>query len=286
MLVVKDKHFFLNNKSMSKNISFFNDNFIEHKELKFEDFHRLRFSDSLFESMLAVKGKVPLLDYHLKRLLHSCQYLQLDFPTIDFEETIKSLLEQNGFQDKARLRLTVFRKNGDLYSPEGSESSILIEVEEYTKDLFQNINEIGVYSENKKPLTIYSLLKSGNALHYVIAKQFAKTNGYDEVLIMNPNTEIIEAASNNVFYIHEGKIYTPSTSTGCVNGVMKKFLCEEIIEDITYAACLQDDLQRFDEIFLTNAVGMIQPVLKYEEKTYSSEITNQIIDKVKAKLGI
>lgn len=271
---------------MSKNISFFNENYIPHNELRFEDFHRLRFADSLFESMLAVNGKVPLLDYHLKRLLHSCEYLQLDFPVIDFQETIHSLLEKNNFNNKARLRLTVFRKNGALYSPEGKESSILIEAEEYTKELFQNINEIGVYSENKKPLTIYSLLKSGNALHYVIAKQFAQTHGYDEVLIMNPNTEIIEAASNNVFYIHDGKIYTPSTSTGCVNGVMKKFLCEEIIEDITYAACLQDDLERFDEIFLTNAVGLIQPVLKYGEKEYQSEKTNQIIEKVKNKLGI
>lgn len=271
---------------MSKNISFFSEKYIPHSELKFEDFHRLRFSDSLFESMLAVNGKVPLIDYHLKRLLHSCQYLQLDFPTIDFEETITELLIKNKFKNKARLRLTVFRKNGELYSPDGNESSILIEAEEYTKELFQTINEIGVYSENKKPLTIYSLLKSGNALHYVIAKQFAKTHGYDEVLIMNPNTEIIEAASNNVFYIHEGKIYTPSTSTGCVNGVMKKFLTEEIIEDITYAACLQDDLERFDEIFLTNAVGLIQPVLKYEGKEYTSEITNQLIEKVKIKLGL
>lgn len=271
---------------MSKNISFFNGDYIPHHELRFEDFHRLRFADSLFESMLCIKGEVPLLTYHLNRLRPSCQYLQMDFPELDFEQILKYLFEQNNFEDKARVRLTVFRKNGELYSPEGNESSVLIEIDSYDKELFSPINEIGVYSENKKPLTIYSLLKSGNALHYVIAKQFAQKHGYDEVLLMNPNTEIIEAASNNVFYIHEGKIYTPSTSFGCVNGVFKKFLTEEIIDNITYAACLQDDLERFDEIFLTNAVGLIQPVLKYADKNYKSDITNQLIEKVKIKFGL
>ena len=271
---------------MSNNISFFNGEFIAHKELKFEDFHRLRFADSLFESMLCIYGEVPLLSYHLKRLKPSCQYLKLDFPELDFVQILKELFLQNKIEYKARVRLTVFRKNGELYSPEGSESSVLIEMETYDKELFAPINEIGVYSENKKPLTIYSLLKSGNSLHYVIAKQFAQSHGYDEVFLMNPNTEIIEAASNNVFYIHDGKIYTPSTSVGCVNGVLKKFLTEEIIEDITYAACLQDDLERFDEIFLTNAVGLIQPVLKYADKNYTSEITNQLIEKVKIKFGL
>ncbi|MGB1315374.1 MAG: aminotransferase class IV [Chitinophagales bacterium] len=271
---------------MTKNISFFKGEFIPFEDLRFKDFQRLRFADSLFESMLAVNGKVPLLDYHLKRLLHSCEYLQLDFPTIVFDDVISELLEKNSFDKYARLRLTVFRAEGKLYSPNGSKSFVLIEAEEYTKEFFQSINTIGVYSENKKPLTIYSLLKSGNALHYVIAKQFAQANNFDEVLIMNPNTEIIEAASNNVFYIHEGKIYTPSTSTGCVNGVMKKFLCEEIIENITYAACLQDDLERFDEIFLTNAVGLIQPVKQYGDKKYEHNITNSIIEKIKKRFEL
>lgn len=271
---------------MSKNISFFNGEHIAHNELRFEDFHRLRFSDSLFESMLCVNGEVPLLTYHINRLKHSCNYLQLDFPTLDIAATLKELCQKNKFEGKSRVRLTVFRKHGELYSPNGNESSILIEMETLKTELFQPINEIGVYSENKKPLTIYSLLKSGNALHYVIAKQYAKTYGYDEVFIMNPNTEIIEAASNNVFFIHDKKIYTPSTSTGCVNGVFKKFLTEEILENVTYAACLQDDLERFDEIFLTNAVGLIQPVKRYAEKEYTSEITQEIIEKVKKKMNL
>lgn len=271
---------------MQNNITYFNGNFIAKEELKFQDFHRLRFSDSLFESMIAIKGEIPLLSYHLKRLIHSCQYLHLDFPEINLETTIKELLSKNSFKEKARIRLTVFRKNGELYSPKGSKSSVLIEAENYTKEFFKPIENLGVYSENKKPLAIYSLLKSGNALHYVIAKQYAEANGFDEVLLMNPNTEIIEAASNNVFFIHEEKIYTPATDTGCVNGVFKKFLTTEIIDKTIFAACLQPDLENFDEIFLTNAVGMIQPVKNYGGKSYTSEITNKLISKVKNKLNL
>lgn len=271
---------------MKNNICFFNGDYLKSDDLKFKDFQRLRFADSLFESMLAVDGEIPLLKYHLERLVHSCRYLQMDLPTIDFEETIKEVLSKNNFYQKARIRLTVFRTEGELYTPIGSKSSCLIEVEEYTKELFAPINKLGVYSENKKPLTIYSLLKSGNALHYVIAKQYAVTNGFDEVLLMNPNAEIIEGASNNVFFIHGGKVYTPSTSTGCVNGVFKKFLTTEIITDITYAACLEPDMESFDEIFMTNAVGLIQPVKSFGEKEFGSEMTNEIIEKVKVRMGL
>ena len=271
---------------MQNNICFFNGDQILYKDLRFSDFHRLRFADSIFESILAIDNKIPLLKYHLERLVHSCKYLQLDFPIIDFENTIKELLIANKFNGKTRIRLTVFRTNGELYTPKGSKSSCLIELEEMNIELFKPIAKLGVYSENKKPLTIYSLLKSGNAIHYVIAKQFATKNNFDEVLLMNPNTEIIEAASNNVFFIHEKRIYTPSTSTGCVNGVFKKFLTTEIIKDITYAACLEADLENFDEIFLTNSVGLIQPVLSYGNKKYKSDITNEIIKKVKKVLNV
>lgn len=266
---------------MSSNIAFFNSDFLAFDALLFKDFHRLRYADAIFESLLAVNGEIPLLSYHLERLLHSSQYLQLNFPSIIFEDVIKLLLQKNNLYHLARIRITLFRKNGELYSPNGNESSLLIEAEEYKGELFRTIDKLGVYSENKKPLTIYSLLKSANALHYVLAKQFAQSKGFDEVLLMNPNTEIIEAASNNVFFIHENKIYTPSTSTGCVNGVMKKYLTENVIENITYAACLQDDLENFDEIFLTNAVGLIQPVKSYGNKRYTSKITDEMITKVK-----
>ena len=271
---------------MENNICFFNGDYLQSDDLRFKDFHRLRFADSLFESILAVDGEIPLLKYHLERLVHSCSYLQLDLPTIDFKETIKKVLAENNFKQKVRIRLTVFRTEGDLYTPIGSKSSCLIEVEEYTKELFAPINKLGVYSENKKPLTIYSLLKSGNAIHYVIAKQYAVSNGFDEVLLMNPNTEIIEGASNNVFFIHGGKVYTPSTSTGCVNGVLKKFLTTEIIPEITYAACLEPDMESFDEVFMTNAVGLIQPVKSFGDKEYSFEMTNEIIRKVKERLAL
>lgn len=267
-------------------ICFFNGKQIPFNDLKFRDFQRLRIADSLFESMIAINNEIPLLKYHLERLLHSCKYLQLDFPTINFEDQIKKLLEINKLYNKARIRITVFRTEGKLYTPNNSKSSILIEAEEYKKELFEKLNEIAIYSENKKPLTIYSLLKSGNALHYILAKQFAMSKNVEEVLLMNPNAEIIEGASNNVFFIHEKKIYTPSTSTGCVNGVFKKFLTTEIIKDITYASCLEPDLENFDEIFLTNAVGMIQPVLFFGNKKYSTEITETIIKDVKNKLNL
>ena len=45
MLVRTNKHLFLNNMKMTKNISFFKGEFIPFEDLKFKDFQRLRFAD-------------------------------------------------------------------------------------------------------------------------------------------------------------------------------------------------------------------------------------------------
>ena len=46
------------------------------------------------------------------------------------------------------------------------------------------------------------------------------------------------------------------------------------------------DLQKADELFITNIITGIQPVTKYRKKDFESNISNQLLIKLNAKIRL
>ena len=44
------------------------------------------------------------------------------------------------------------------------------------------------------------------------------------------------------------------------------------------------DLQKADELFLTNVISGIQPITKYRKKEYTSEFANEVTKRLNAKI--
>jgi branched-chain amino acid aminotransferase len=255
----------------------FNGEFLDESELKFTDFSRLRFADSLFESMLWYKDFIPLESYHYERLANSAQYLNLFLPNIDFQETVGELLKFQDFDaDTCRIRVTLFRNFGKLYTPDSDTSSYLIECESMHQPIFSTIENLGIYQTNKKSTDALGNLKTGNALIYVLAKQFAKAHFYDEVVLINTNNQVAETASSNIFMVKNSEVYTPPLSSGCVSGIMRNFL-EDNFEIIESNFSIEE-LKQADEIFLTNAISLVQPVLTFDKHTLSTNISKELIN--------
>ncbi len=79
-----------------------------------------------------------------------------------------------------------------------------------------------------------------------------KRNGFDEVLFVNGNNELLEGAISNLIIEKDGKLYTPPIDLGILNGCYRQFLldnekCEEKLLRI-------DDLENADKIILCNSV--------------------------------
>jgi branched-chain amino acid aminotransferase len=254
----------------------FNGQFLEETELRFSDFSRLRYADSIFESMLWYKDRIPLADYHLPRLLRAANYIGLFFPDIHIGSVVEKLSEINGYpKEMLRVRMTVFRNFGKLYTPYGDMSSYLLECEPVTSGLFNTIEKLGVYTENRKPADKLGNLKSGNSLIYVLARQFATSNFYDDVVVLNHLNNVVEATSSNIYMVKNGAVYTPPLSSGCVDGVMRSYLLDQYEiyeEDFTV-----DDLKQADELFLSNAISLIQPILTMPGVTYGTGFSEELI---------
>jgi branched-chain amino acid aminotransferase len=261
----------------------FNGDFIDSNELKFTDFSRMRYADSIFESMLWYNGQIPLASYHLQRLLYSAKYMGLYFPDLNFGEIISGLTELNEYPHQVlRIRMTLFRNFGKLYAPESDMSSYLIECEPLFSPLFNVVEKLGIYEENRKSADAMSNLKSGNSLIYVLAKQFANSHGWDDALILNAHNHVIEATSSNLFMVKNNEIYTPPLSSGCVNGVMRNFIINEF--EVQERNLRLKEINNADEVFLTNAILLVQPVISFGEHTFIPSISEEIISFTKEKL--
>jgi len=266
-----------------------NGNIIEDKLTLSINNRAFKYGDGLFETLKIIGGKLVFAEDHYFRLMASMRMLRMHIAmdlTLDFfENEILKTVTENGLSD-ARVRFSVFRKDGGLYLPENNAIDFLIEVsqlsiplkKEYTIDLFKDHY---VYSG------LLSTLKTNNKILNVVASIYAEENGFDNCILLNEKKQLVEAINSNIFLVKDKKITTPALSEGCVKGVVRKNLIAMLsknkdleIEEIEISPF---ELQKADEVFLTNAIVGIQAVNNYRKKTFTTEISDYLkkeLDKV------
>ncbi len=251
-----------------------------------------RYGDGIFESMRMCAGRISLWSMHYDRLRIGMKALRMDIPAHYSEEYFKSEIEKlTGTSSNFRVRLSVNRSDGGLYTPLSDLPDFLIEAKNTEENHFLMQKEgltLGWYDE--APIlskTRLAGIKSANALPYILAAKHRKTYHLDDCLIFNEKGNIAEAVSSNVFIVKAGKLITPHLRAGCVAGVMRKAVIQ-IAKDLGITVKEQVALQpkhvfSADGLFLTNAVQGIRWVKKveYTEFAYPEmiEILHEKINK-------
>lgn len=246
-----------------------------------------RYGDGVFETMKYANGAIHFLEDHYFRLMSTMRILRMDIP-MDFspeylEEQIKETIEANHTESQAnRIRLTVFREGAGKYSPETHAVSFTIETERLPHVDFELNAEglaVDLYKDFYVQKSMLSNLKTANAQLYVLAGIFRTENGLDECLLVNDDKNVVEAISSNLFMVKGDVVHTPALETGCLKGVMRKNiiqLLKNLKIDIVEDAFSPFELQRADELWLTNAVNGLQWVGHYRKKKYGNELAIKI----------
>ena len=249
--------------------------------------HSYRYGDGLFETMKMVNGKINLLKFHFERLFYSMQVPGFRVPVFFSEKKIMDeifqLAEKNNCTQLARVRLTVSRGDGGIND---CDDKLQYTIECTAAD--ENVNRINkngfiidVYPDAIKTCDKFSNLKSTSCLHYVMAARFAKENKLNDALLLNQHGRICEASIANIFWIKHKVIYTPPLTEGCVAGVMRKYLLNNLPEagyKIVEKQCTINDIENAEGVFLTNAVYGIRWVKQFREKEYWCNIIQTTYD--------
>lgn len=248
-----------------------------------------RYGDSLFETFRTLKGKPIFWEDHYLRLMASMRIMRMEIPmefTLEnLEAEIAKVLHENALEDTAaRVRLTVYRKGKGLYLPQERGVSFLIEVSAMAMDQYHwngGPYEIELFKDNYIGASLLSTLKTNNRALNVIGSIYAEENGYQNCLLVNQSKNVVEALNGNVFVLMGTTLKTPPKSEGCINGIMRKKLMElcknregVVLEE---APISPFELQRADEVFITNSIVGIQPVTRYRKKAYATQLGEALL---------
>lgn len=255
------------------------------------------YGDAVFETVKILDNKILFLEDHYFRLMSSMRILRMEIPmnfTMEFfESELLSKVKSENIETSARARITVYRKDGGYYLPENNNIDYEISVSKIEKPLYaiQKANyEVDLYKDFYISKQLISTLKTTNKLINITGSIYANENGLDNCILINEDKNVIEALNGNIFMLKDGILSTPPISEGCLNGIMRKQILAlaknlENIEVIE-AVISPFDLQKADELFVTNVITGIQPITRYRKKEFESNIANQLLIKLNAKIRL
>lgn len=242
-----------------------------------------KYGDAIFETISVFNSKVVFWEDHYFRLMASMRMLRMEIPlafTLEFfEEQILKTIPAELENRKARVRLSVYRKDGGLYTPKTNEVDFLIEVSENTYQIKENYR-IDLFKDFYNYSGLLSTIKTTNRMLNTLASVYMKENDLDNCVLLNEKKGIVEATNANIFIVKGNEIKTPALNEGCIKGVVRKKVIDilEKNEDFTLVetSISPFEMQKADEIFLTNSIIGIQPVTNYRKKEFKTEIGEKL----------
>jgi branched-chain amino acid aminotransferase len=254
----------------------------------------LRFGDALFETMRISGNKIFFWEDHYLRLMASMRILRMEIPmnfTMEFlESQILKTAASNGITNStAEIRLTVFRNNGGAYLPETNAISYCIEAKPLSSDFYvlnEEKYEVELFKDFYINADMTSTLNTNNKIINVVGSVFAEENGYKNCILLNHNKQVVELLNGNIFIVKDKVIRTPPLKDGCLNGILRKKLIEILMKlenyELEETSISPFDLQKADELFMTNTNIGIQAITKYRKKEFTNVIAKDLIGKLNA----
>ena len=195
--------------------------------------HGLLYGDGIFEGMRATSGRVFRIDQHLARMSYGARALHLQLPggLPALKQAVLDTLAAHGDPD-AYIRLIVTRGDGPLgVDPTSCAKPRVLCLVDRIKLFSEETRKKGlslVTSSYRRPASdvLDPRIKSLNYLNNVLAKGEARRQGADDALLLNAAGNVAEASVANLFVVREGKLSTPPTTDGCLDGITRRSVLE------------------------------------------------------------
>lgn len=232
------------------------------------------YGDGIFDTMRTYAGFAFQFEEHLDRLQREAELLQLevDLSPQRWAPRIDALLEANALRDRdAAVRIQISRggtpDTDQIHAdPHSLRPTEFITARPVGPEVQRRQDE-GVRVLSMQPAFArgnFPQMKTLNYLPSVMALRFAQSQGYDEAILLNRQSKILEGASSNVFVVSGNTIRTPSIRLGLLPGITRQKVMDiasGLGLRVEEAASELRDLMLADEVFLTGSVKEVVPVI-------------------------
>ena len=227
----------------------------------------------VFSTLRVYDGVMFAFERHWERMQRDAARIRVPFPAQPewLESRLNRLIEANqvsGQPLNATLRVVVVRNRGGLYEGPGILRDF--DVIAFTVDMVRwpETAKLGVAPNARHAASEFAGTKYLAWAENLTRYERAREQGLDEVILLNERGEVSECTSANIFLVDEGgHIWTPPLSSGCLAGVTRAVLLEEIGDTeltIREKPLVLDDLVSAREVFITSTTRELLPVESVE----------------------
>jgi branched-chain amino acid aminotransferase len=230
------------------------------------------YGDSVFETIRTYGGEPFALGEHLARLGRSALKIGFELPisATDLALEVRRAVRA-ARNDESYVRVTVTRGSGPLgLDPALARAPlrvILVEPLAPPPAALYREGARAVTTRVDRPADAAPGAKVGNYLASLLALQAARAQGAHEAILLDARGHVLEGATSNVFFVHEGELITAPEDAGILAGITRAQvieLAEELgipVRLVAFAPTLPAQ-----EAFLTSSLRELVPLAQVDDR--------------------
>lgn len=259
--------------------------------------HTLHYGCGAFEGVRAyntVNGTAIFrLREHTERLFNSAKILRMKIP-FTLEEVMQAQLEVvriNKLESCYLRPLTWLGSEKLGVSPKGNKVHLMIAAWAWGAYLGEEGLKRGIrvktssYSRHHPNITMVHAKAVSNYTNSILANMEATDDGYDEALLLDPTGFVSEGAGENLFIVRQGKVYTPDSSAGALNGITRNTvfaICQDLGLELKEKPITRDEIYIADEAFFTGTAAEVTPIRELDHVQIGMGSRGPITEKIQA----
>jgi branched-chain amino acid aminotransferase len=222
---------------------------------------------------------------HYRRLKQSTSMLDIDFEMSldEFVNIIATLIRKNNDRSDVYIRPIVFRsqKGVGLFKPSGYAVSIFTQPVPHS-----SANEYRCcFVSQRRPVDgTYSVKITGNYVLSFFSQREATNKGYDVGILLSTNGYVSEASVMNLFFVDDGKLFTPSLACGPLGGITRKSVMQlanaELGIKVIEGKYRPARLLEADEVFFCGTGSGINYARQIEKRKFNLTNVNSIAKQI------
>ncbi|MBC2717494.1 MAG: aminodeoxychorismate synthase component I [Desulfobacteraceae bacterium] len=225
-----------------------------------------------FETIRVENGRPLFLDDHIHRFYRAWDALfETPMPDLTWDVIIRQVIDKNKLE-KQTAAVKIMATFGDRMEAPHHHNLIVTARKYEPRPAIIDKNGLGLVTYPHPRQTPLADHKTLNYAYYYLAGKWAKQQGADEALILNPDGSVSETNTANILLIDGKKVICPK-SPHVLSGIMEARVIQYLVEQGYQAKTrniIPDDLFTADQVIMTNSLIGAVPVLSLDGKKLNS----------------
>ncbi len=255
--------------------------------------HTLHYGSGAFEGIRCYKTEkgtaIFRLTEHVERMLRSFSIFGIESPYTqgEIEDAIVSTVKANRLEE-GYIRPILFFGYGEMGLKNLGKCLIELAIACWPWGSYLGEKAINVKISKIRRISPESFRTEakicGHYVNSILASKDAKSEGYDEAILLDYRGNVAEGSGENIFVVKDGKIYTPKT--GCILPGITRDSVMNIARDFGYNIEERDieekELFEADEVFMTGTAAEVTAVGAINKQEIGNGGVGKITGKLKA----